>query len=209
MRRTTNGPEGHLDSEHLENLAARRARALPSGTVAHLEACPRCRGELEQLRRLHVAMAALAPLGPEAGFADRVLARVRLPLPLRARVLQTVRAHRLTTAAALGGAIGAIAGGVFLGAQYPGLTPMALTAFLVDRSLAVLWSGVLAVGRLAYEAGLVAGVEALLQQLTVGGALLLLATMSLVGMGTTRIMLRLLSDSASARRPLSAEHGGG
>lgn len=202
MRRTHRRLEGHLDAEHLDSIAVRRARRLPSGTVAHLESCQSCRVELEALRRLHRVLASLEPLSPGIGFTDRVLTRVRLPLPMRFRVLDAIRAHRLAVAATLGGAAVAIAGGLLLGASYPELTPAALATFLLDRSLALLWSGVLLAGRIAYDAGLVTGVEGLLGQLSMGGALLLLATMSLVGLGTTRIMARLLNAPAPALRQI-------
>jgi hypothetical protein len=200
MKKERSRAGDHLKTEQLEVLALERGRQLPSGAVAHLQECASCGRELGELRRLHSALALLAALGPAAGFTDRVMARVRLPLPLRVRILEVVRAHRLAAAAALAGVIGATAGSLVMQAQYPDLTPMALAVFLLNRSMALMWSGVMAVGRLLYDSGLAAGVEGLIQQLTIGGALLLLATLSLVGLGALRILMRLMDHSTEAAR---------
>lgn len=54
-----------------------------SGAIrAHVEACPRCRDEVEELRRLIAAAAASAP-GPAAGFEDRLWQAQRRHLALR------------------------------------------------------------------------------------------------------------------------------
>jgi anti-sigma-K factor RskA len=49
----------------------------------HLEGCPRCRGELERLRRAHALLQATADVVPPAELKDRVLAQVRGETPAR------------------------------------------------------------------------------------------------------------------------------
>lgn len=185
----------------LEELAAGRGRALPSDTVAHVDECARCSRRIEELREVHAALATLAPLSPAVGFADAVMRRVRLPLSWRARVLQAVRTHRAAGLAAFASVAVAVAGGGLVYARYPDLTPGALLAFVLDRSAALVWSGIMAAGRLVYDSGLSAAAQGLMEQLTLPSALLALATVSLVGLGALRILLRLLHQPAELVSP--------
>jgi anti-sigma factor RsiW len=76
---------GHLPAEGLQDyldgaLSGRRsARA-----AGHLAACDTCRGELKGWERLFGSIAAIGRFAPAAGFAERVMARVRVPAPVPA-----------------------------------------------------------------------------------------------------------------------------
>lgn len=182
----------HLQAEELETLAIPGDPALPAHGSAHAAECVRCGREVRQLRNLHAALQALAPLQPAIGFTDRVMRSVRLPLPWRVRVLQAVRRHQLAAAAVFAGAAAAVGVGLTSIARYPELTPMTIAAFLVQRSTALLWSGVMEVGRLVYGTGFVQAAQEMAGQLTLPTAFVAVATVTLIGLASLRIMLSLM-----------------
>ena len=169
----------HLQAEELETLAIPGDHRLPARSSAHVADCDRCRRDVEELQTLHALLQALAPLQPVVGFSDRVMQRVRLPLPWRVRVLQTVRRHQVAAAAALAGATAAVGVGLTWIARYPELTPMTIAAFLVQRSTAFLWSGVMEVGRLVYGSGVLEAAQGVAGQVTPASAFVAVATVTL------------------------------
>ena len=54
---------------------------LPAARVMHLPDCRECLATAERERKLFIALARLPRLAPAEGFADRVIARVRIPIP--------------------------------------------------------------------------------------------------------------------------------
>jgi hypothetical protein len=182
----------HLRPEELERLALPGDRRLPARSSAHAAECDRCRREVAQLQSLHALLLALAPLQPMVGLSDRVMQRVRLPVPWRIRVLQAVRRHQVATAAALTGAAAAVGVGLTWIARYPELTPMTIAAFLVERSTALLWSGVMEVGRLVYGMGILQTAQGAAGQFTPVTAFVAVATVTVVGLASLRILLSLM-----------------
>jgi len=77
----------HLTPREIEQLAERSDESLPADRVRHLDACPRCREEFDDLRALIASVERLPGLAPERGFADSVMARVELPAPWLDRAL--------------------------------------------------------------------------------------------------------------------------
>lgn len=75
-------PKEHIPAESLqdyvEGILPRRQAA---GAGVHLAACDDCRNEMKGWERLFGSIAALGRFAPAAGFAERVMARVRLPAP--------------------------------------------------------------------------------------------------------------------------------
>jgi hypothetical protein len=193
----------HLRLEELEVLAMPGDRRLPARSSAHAAECARCLKEAEELRALHGLLQALASLQPMVGFSDRVMRRIRLPVPWRVRVLETIRAHRVTTTAALAGVVAAFGVGFAWVARYPELTPMTVATFIVEHSTALLWGAVMDVGRLVYGTGIVQTAEGIAGQLTVLTAFVAVATVTLVGLASLRIMLSLM-DVPTGSRPASA-----
>jgi hypothetical protein len=183
---------GHLQAEELEALAMPGDHKLPARSSAHAAECDRCRRDVEELQTLHALLQALTPLQPVVGFSDRVMQRVRLPLPWRVRVLQAVRRHQLATAAAFAGAAAAIGVGLTWIARYPELTPMTIAAFLVQRSSALLWSGVMEVGRFVYGYGVLEMARGVAGQVTPVSAFVAVATVTLIGLASFRILLSLM-----------------
>lgn len=73
---------GHLSTERLHAWVE---DSLDGGDAAvvesHLETCARCRAEVEELRSLFGLLSAVPYHSPGAGFADSVMARVRVRKP--------------------------------------------------------------------------------------------------------------------------------
>lgn len=186
--------------EELEGLAIPAGRDLPTRGAAHAADCDRCRQAVEELQALHALLQALAPLQPAVGFPDRVMRCIRLPLPWRVRVLGAVRRHWIAAAAAFAGAAAALGAGLAWIARYPELTPVTIAAFLVERSPALLWSGVMEVGRFVYGSGIVESAQGVADQFTLLSTFVAVATVTVVGLAALRIMLTLL-NTAPAWRP--------
>lgn len=78
---------GHLEHERLQAFVEESLDDAGAAIVeAHLEGCARCRVEVEELRSLFGVLASVAYHAPALGFADRVMARVRVRQPWFARV---------------------------------------------------------------------------------------------------------------------------
>jgi hypothetical protein len=107
-------------------------------------------------------------------------------------VLQAVRRHQVATAAAFAGAAAAVGVGLTWIARYPDLTPMTIAAFLVQGSTALLWSGVIEVGRFVYGTGILQTAQGIAGQLTPVSAFVAVATVTLIGVASLRILLSLL-----------------
>jgi hypothetical protein len=75
---TTERHVPHLSPDEIELWAL---GLLPAGRVLHLADCPECRATAEHERRLFLELARLPRFGPEFGFAERVMARVKIPTP--------------------------------------------------------------------------------------------------------------------------------
>lgn len=68
----------HLTPDEIELWAQ---GLLPAARVMHLPDCPTCLTTAERERKLFIELAQLPRLAPTEGFADRVIARVRIPTP--------------------------------------------------------------------------------------------------------------------------------
>lgn len=85
LRKTGARTAEHLPAGTLQDyvdgvLSGRRA----AGAKAHLAACEPCHEALKGWERLFGSLATLGRFAPTAGFAGRVMARVRIPAPLPA-----------------------------------------------------------------------------------------------------------------------------
>jgi len=66
----------HLTTEELELWAQ---GLLGAARTMHLTECTLCFAEAQQERRLHLTLSQLPLFAPRAGFADRVMAQVKVP----------------------------------------------------------------------------------------------------------------------------------
>ncbi len=81
----------HPTTDSLEAYAEGVIGAADRAVVeSHLIACSRCENLVEELHSLFHSLATLARFTPAAGFADRVMARVRIPRPWHARASAAV-----------------------------------------------------------------------------------------------------------------------
>lgn len=76
----------HPTTENLEAYAEGSLSPADQAVVAsHVMSCSRCDNEVEEWRSLFHALASLPHFSPAPGFANRVMAHVRIPEPWHAR----------------------------------------------------------------------------------------------------------------------------
>ena len=66
----------HLTTDEIELWAQ---GLLPAARVMHLADCSLCRVEAERERKVILELVQLPKFAPSAGFADRVMAKVKVP----------------------------------------------------------------------------------------------------------------------------------
>lgn len=181
----------HLTPDEIEAVAETSA-ALPETRRAHARSCVACAREVAELRRLSAALAELPLHDPSPGFGDRVMARVRLPVPWHRRLAASVR-ERTVAGLAVAATLGALLAGTGLWAfRFPHLSPTVLAGWLAGQAGELLWQGAMAAGRVAYSIGLTDVAVALQAELSLASAFAALATISLVGVGALSVMIRLV-----------------
>jgi anti-sigma factor RsiW len=76
-------PQGHLQPDRIQDYLEGILPAPDSdGAEAHLAACEACQTEARGWEGIFSSLAALSRFAPAAGFAERVMTRVRAPAPL-------------------------------------------------------------------------------------------------------------------------------
>lgn len=83
MSETLNHPTANRLEAFVEESLDRADEAV---VRSHLATCARCQTEVAELQTLFEALSALPELAPSAGFADRVMAGVRVKRPLVQRI---------------------------------------------------------------------------------------------------------------------------
>lgn len=68
----------HLTTDEIELWAQ---GLLPAARAMHLADCSLCRVEAERERKVILELVQLPKFAPSAGFADRVMAKVKVPTP--------------------------------------------------------------------------------------------------------------------------------
>jgi hypothetical protein len=87
-------PGPHLTPDDLD---AWLAGALAPAAQAHLAGCPACQERADTEREIVAMLGGLPLLSPDPGFADRIMARVRVPQPVSLSTLATVRRWTFAT----------------------------------------------------------------------------------------------------------------
>ncbi len=164
----------------------------------HLAGCDRCRRDVAEIGSLQERFTALETLVPSAGFANHVMARVQLPAPRWSRALTGLRTHSTRIAAIAATATAAAIGTVAWLTFYPQVTPGAVARLVFERGSGFAWQAVVAVGRFVYDSGLASLVQAFRADLNAWSAVGALATLTLVGMVSMWMLLRLMEVSPSA-----------
>ena len=177
-------PGPHLTPEDLD---AWLADALSPAAQEHLAGCPACRERAETEREVVALIAGLPLMTPDPGFADRVMARVAVPQPIRVRTLDLVRQRVFASRRSMAFAasvlilvVGSMAGSIVwtLGHQE---TLAALGAWLTAQAGQVAWLGVRGVASNVIEQPWFAGVRELASspgRLALASGLALLAYLS-------------------------------
>ena len=198
MTDTTTGTKSHLAPEARESIGM--GGEPGPGESRHLASCDRCRREVAEIGSLQARFAALVTLVPSAGFANRVMARVQLPAPRWSRALDGLRLHPPRVAAIAATAVAAVIGTIAWITTYPQVTPGVVLKLVFERGTNLAWQAVVAVGRVAYDSGLVTLVEAFRVDLNAWSAVGALATLTLVGMVSMWMLLKLMEVSPGAIR---------
>jgi len=68
----------HLNTDEIELWAQ---GLLPAAQAIHLADCSLCRAEADRERKVILELVQLPKFEPRAGFADRVMAQVKIPTP--------------------------------------------------------------------------------------------------------------------------------
>lgn len=187
----------HLTPDEVE-AAAESSATLSGDLREHARSCAVCAREVAELRRLSAALATLPVHEPAPGFGDRVMARVRLPVPWHRRLVASVR-ERTAAGVAVAATLGALLVGTGLWAvRFPHLSPTVLASWLAGQAGDLLWQGTMAAGRFAYAMGLTDLAGVLQAELTLASAFAALATIALVGVGALSVMIRLVRAEPGA-----------
>ena len=198
MNDTKTGTTTHLAAEARERIGM--GGEPGPGESRHLASCERCRREIAEIGSLQERFAALLVLVPSTGFANRVMARVQLPAPRWSRALAGLRTHPPRVAAIAATAVGAVIGTFVWLTTYPQVTPGVVAKLVYERTTGLVWQGVVAVGRVVYDSGLATLIGAFRADLNAWSAVGALATLTLVGMISMWMLLRLMVVSPSAIR---------
>lgn len=198
MNDTKTGTTTHLAVEARERIGM--GGEPGPGESRHLASCERCRREVAEIGSLQARFAALMVLAPSAGFANRVMARVQLPAPRWRRALDGLRAHQPQVAAVAATAVAAAVGTIAWLIAYPQVTPGVMAKLVYERGTGLVWRAVVAVARVVYDSGLATLIEAFRADLSAWSAVGALATLTLVGMISMWMLLKLMEVSPSAIR---------
>lgn len=191
----------HLTPEEIDRCALGAAvEERPGPLAAHLEGCAACRREVALLEALDRRLAALPYLEPSAGFASRVMARVRLPEPLHEKAWAGIRRRWALLAAGLAAATVTVGGMAWWLFGEQELTPSGLLAFIAEGTRTMAVRGAIAGGRLLYDLGVVEVAGTLIEQVALTQAAGAMAALSLLGMGALWTMKR-LAQADAARIP--------
>jgi hypothetical protein len=68
----------HLTTDEIELWAQ---GLLPAARAMHVADCSLCRSEADRERKVILELVQLPMFAPQAGFADRVMAHVKIPTP--------------------------------------------------------------------------------------------------------------------------------
>lgn len=152
-----------------------------------------------QLDRL---IATLPRFAPAARFAERVMARVRLPRPWYVSLWAMARAHWVAATAATATLAASTGAAAYLLLSNPEVTPRGLAVFVWEEARQMVWKAVVSVGRFVFDTGIPSALSGAAEQVQLAQALLALAAFSVLGVFASMMMLRLV------RTPITAHAGG-
>lgn len=185
----------HLSHDEIERLAKAGGSPAPEAHRTHVATCARCEEEVRAWMALDGQLAQLPHISPAPGFASRVMGSVRLPMPWSERALALARRRwALVTAAAASLAL-AVTGTAYWVVQTQGVTLLEIGAFLLGGARDLVVRGMLALGRVGYDLGLVDAGSTFADQLSATQALGGLALAGMIGLLAVASMMRLMRPS--------------
>jgi len=213
LRSLTELPEFSPSPGFAENVMARVDLPLPwlEGRLANLpQLSPSPAFSLAVMTRVDLpvpwlerALGQLPGVAPAPGFASGVMARVRLPIPWRARLWRFAQGRRVALAGAAVSTLTATSAGAawLFGAQ--GVRPMQLVTYLLVAIQDLAVRGLVAVGRIGYELGIVDS-GTTIPNIGPATALGGLALASTIGLLSLWVMTRLMRAQPQLRlRPVA------
>ena len=140
----SSSPESHLSSEQID---AWLGGSPDAATQGHVSQCQLCQEQLRADQEIAELIAGLPLWSPTSGFADRVMASVRVPDPFAMRSLEATRRRMLASPRSL--AFAASVGLLLLGSMIASITwtlghQAALASFgswIVAQSGQAMWLG--------------------------------------------------------------------
>ncbi len=179
-----------------EEIAALRALI---GRLADLPSDAPSRGFADEVMRrvelpapwLERALARLPRLAPSPGFATAVLARVRLPIPWPRRAWRFARRRQTALAGASAAAVGMVGAGAAWLFAVQGIAPSQVAGFALGAARELALQALLALGRFAYQSGIVDPGGSLAYRVSPTTAIGGLALLSLLGLMSMWVMSRL------------------
>ena len=184
----------HLAAEVLER-AAGNPDAVSESHRRHVESCAQCATGIDDVRHASVVLRRLPGMEPRTGLADRVMARVRLPLPWHRRAVAAALERKTASLGLAGGFAAVSAGAAVWAIRFPDLRPLALASWMAGQASELFWQGMMGLGRVAYAFGLPDLAGAIGADLNLTSALAGLATIALMSMGSFSVMVRLVRES--------------
>jgi len=187
----------HLTADELE-LATANFAGLGDAHRKHVDICQQCATGVIDAREVSVALRSLPVVSPRPGFAERVMARVTLPLPWHRRAVAAAR-ERKTASISFAAVLATLAAGAGIWAiRFPELRPVALATWIAGQAGDLLWQATIGLGRVAYSLGLADLANAIGADLTIESAIAGLATIALMSIGSMSVMIRLVRESQPA-----------
>jgi hypothetical protein len=154
----------HLSADDLD---AWLAGALPPAAAQHLAGCPDCRDRTSMEREIVGLLSTLPLMSPAPGFADRVMARVRVPTPVAVGTLERLRGRAFATPRATAVAAGLLV--LVIGSMTASIvwtlghqqTLVGIGQWLAAQAGSAAWLGVRGIASNVIEQPWFAGVKAL------------------------------------------------
>jgi hypothetical protein len=187
-------PKRHLTPDQVEAFALDHPARL-RGADAHLAACTDCRSEVESLRVLAAALAGLGVLDPGSRFAEQVMARVSLPVPLYLRAWAVTRERWITLAAASIAVVAAASVMVLWLANQPEMSVAGLFGLMIQQARDFSLQVVMTIGGALWSSSLIRAVVDGVGRIGMEGAILLASALSLVTISAAGAMLRLMQPA--------------
>lgn len=182
----------HLSHDEIELFAKAGSSPTPKERRTHADTCARCREDIRAWRVLDGQLAQLRRTSPAPGFPGRVMANVRLPVPVHERALALARRRWALVTAAAAALAFTVTGTTYWLFDSQGLAPLEVGVFLLGGVRDLVVSGMLALGRVAYDFGLVDAGSTFADQLSASQALGALALAGMIGLLAVASMMRLM-----------------